>query len=81
MNVYILINAEAGEVWKITDSALKIEGVKMARSVTGQFDVILYAQFAKMTDLSDLIKGIQSLNGVIKTQTAVVMPLSQASDK
>jgi len=39
LEAYIFINADPGMLWHITEAALKIEGVKMAHTVTGQFDV------------------------------------------
>lgn len=56
------------------DKISKIEGVKMAHAVTGPFDVIAYAEVANLAALSDLVLArIQSVKGVEKTQTAVVV--------
>lgn len=74
MKVYILINAEAGKIWEIAETALDIEFVDMAHAVTGQFDVIIYAELADISDLGELIDRLHSIEGVQKTQTAVVMP-------
>ena len=52
----------------------RIEGVKMAHAVTGPFDVIAYAEVASLAALSDLVLAkIQTVKGVEKTQTAVVV--------
>lgn len=52
----------------------KIEGVKMAHAVTGPFDVIAYAEVPDLATLSDLVLSkIQVVEGVQKTQTAVVV--------
>ena len=75
MQVYILINCEPAKLWEIAEAALKIEGVKMAHAVTGQFDVVAYAEFANMNTLRGLIGKIQSIKGVLRTQTAVAIPL------
>ena len=61
-------------VWEIAEAALKIEGVKMAHAVTGQFDVVAYAEFANMNALKEIIDKFLSLNGVQRTQTAIVIP-------
>ena len=60
-------------VWEIAEAALKIQGVKMAHAVTGQFDVIVYAEFANMDALREIIGKFMSLNGVQRTQTAIVI--------
>jgi len=71
---YILINSVPGMVWEIAEAALRIEGVKMAHAVTGQFDVVAYAEFANMDALREIIDKFTALNGVQRTQTAVVIP-------
>lgn len=74
MEAYILVNCVPKMVWEIAEAALKIQGVKMARAVTGQFDVIVYAEFANMDALREIIGKFMSLNGVQRTQTAIVIP-------
>lgn len=75
MEAYIFINADPGKLWTITEAALKmIEGVRMAHAVTGQFDVIAYAEFANMDALANIIEKFQSLKGVLRTRTAVAIP-------
>lgn len=74
MEAYIFVNADPGMLWHITKAALKIEGVKMAHTVTGQFDVVAYAEFATMDVLREIIDRFRSLNGVQRTQTAIAIP-------
>ena len=74
MEAYILINSEPRMVWQIAQAALKIEGVKMAHAVTGQFDVVAYAEFANIDVLRGIIDKLGSLKGVQRTQTAVAIP-------
>lgn len=74
MEAYILVNSVPGMVWEIAEAALEIEGVKTVHAVTGQFDVIAYAEFANMDTLRKIINRFMSLNGVQRTQTAIVIP-------
>ena len=74
MEAYIFINSDPGMLWEITEGALKIEGVKTAHAVTGQFDVVVYAEIANMDMLRGIIDKFQSLKGVQRTQTAVAIP-------
>jgi DNA-binding Lrp family transcriptional regulator len=60
-------------VWEIAEAALKIQGVKMAHAVTGQFDLIAYAEFANMDALREILGKFMILNGVQRTQTAIVI--------
>ena len=74
MEAYILINAEAGMIWEVAEAALKIDGVKMAHAVTGQFDVVVYVEFAKVEELGRIIERFQQIRGVRRTQTLIAVP-------
>ncbi len=74
MEAYIFINSDPQILWQITETALKIEGIKMAHAVTGQFDVVAYAEFANMEMLREIIDRVRSIAGVQQTQTAVAIP-------
>jgi DNA-binding Lrp family transcriptional regulator len=74
MDGYLFLNCSSGMVWEITDEVKTIKGVKMAHVVTGNFDVVAYAEFVNIDDLARIIEEVQSLKGVQKTQTAVAIP-------
>jgi len=74
LEAYIFVNCEPLLVWEIAKAAVKIEGVKMAHAVTGQFDVVAYVEFANMDKLREILGKFQSLKGVQRTQTAVAIP-------
>ncbi|MDW8040302.1 MAG: Lrp/AsnC ligand binding domain-containing protein [Nitrososphaerota archaeon] len=74
LEAYVLINAEPGMIWDVAEAALKIEGVKMAHAVTGQFDVVVYVEFAKVEELGRIIEKIQQVKGVRRTQTLIAVP-------
>lgn len=74
LKAFIFVNCEPGMLWEIAEGALKIDGVKMAHAVTGQFDVIAYAEFGNMNMLREIIDKFQSLRGVQRTQTTVAIP-------
>ena len=74
MKAYVFINSDPGALWEIAEAVVKIEGVKMAHAVTGQFDVIAFVEFANMNMLREIIDRFQSLKGVQRTQTAVEIP-------
>jgi DNA-binding Lrp family transcriptional regulator len=58
---------------------LKIAHVKMAHAVTGDFDVVIYAELDNIHEYSDLIETIQALTSVTKTQTSLVIPQREES--
>ena len=74
MEAYILVNTEASALWSVAEAALRIEGVKMAHAVTGQFDVVVLVDFPKMDHLGKVIEKIQNLKGVHRTQTLIAIP-------
>jgi len=74
LEAYILINTEPGMIWDVAEATLKIEGVKTAHAVTGQFDAVAYAEFAQMEHLRNIIEKVQHLNGVRRTQTLIAIP-------
>jgi len=73
LNAFILINTERGKLWKVAEEASTIKGVKIAHAVTGEYDVILYVEFLNISELSEIISRVQSINGVVKTATAIAM--------
>ncbi|MGB6681387.1 MAG: Lrp/AsnC ligand binding domain-containing protein [Candidatus Bathyarchaeia archaeon] len=46
----------------------------MAHAVTGQFDVIAYAKLETVSDLEKIISIVQFIDGVVRTQTSIVIP-------
>jgi len=71
INVYVLIQVEKGEPWPVAEKVLNIEGVRTAHVVTGQYDIIAFAELDDLQDIKDLIKKIHRIEGVQHTQTAV----------
>lgn len=61
-------------IWKVAEDALKIKGVQEAYAVTGQFDDIIQVEFEKMEDLGRIIEMVQSIKGVLRTQTLITIP-------
>ena len=74
MQAYILISTEPGKPWEVAELALQINGVKAAHAVTGPFDVVAFVESSNIDDLGELLEKIHSLEGVLKTQTAIAMP-------
>lgn len=74
MEAYILANTEPNLLWEVAENMCKIEGIKMAHAVTGQFDVVAFVEFPKIDDLGRVIEKVQSIKGVCRTQTLIVIP-------
>jgi len=76
MEAFILVNTVPGKLWEIAEEIRKIEGVKLAQAVTGQFDVVIYIERETIDELSNVIKKLQTIRGVTKTQTLIALPPS-----
>ena len=74
VEAYIFVNSDPGALRLITEAIMAIEEVKMAHVVTGQFDVVAYAEFPNMDVLREIIDKVRSLKGIQRTQTAVGIP-------
>ena len=74
MESYLLIECSSGMVWKVAEVIAQINGIKMAHAVTGNFDVIAYAEFSNIDELTSIIQKVQTTKGVQKSQTAVAIP-------
>ena len=71
INAYLLVQTKMGEAWKIVEAITKLGGVKMAHAVTGVYDIVVYAELNDHEELKNLIMGIQEIEGVERTHTAV----------
>jgi DNA-binding Lrp family transcriptional regulator len=74
VKAYVLVQAQLGRARYVAKAISKVRGVKMVHAVTGIYDVIAYLEMHDMTTLSELvIKSIQSVKGVERTHTAIVV--------
>ena len=74
MEAYIFATSGPERLLEVAEEALKIDGVKIAHAVTGQFDVVAYIEFTDMDMLKKILDEFQSIKGVERTQTAVAIP-------
>ena len=74
ISLYVLVQVEKGEPWPVAEKVSEIKGVKTAHIVTGQYDIIAFAEVDDLQDIKDLIRKIHQLEGVQHTQTAVCIP-------
>ena len=73
MEGYLLLECSSGNVWKVLADIVKIDGIKVAHVVSGNFDIIAFAEFSNIEELSSLIQQVQTVPNVQKTQTAIAM--------
>ena len=68
---YMLVRTKKGQAFLTVQEAQKIEGVKVAHSVMGSYDVILYAEANDLADLRRIREAITQISAVTRTETAV----------
>jgi DNA-binding Lrp family transcriptional regulator len=74
VKAFVLVQAELGRARAVAKAIERVKGVKMVFAVTGLYDVIAYLEMRDMSSLSELvIKRIQSVKGVERTHTAIVV--------
>jgi DNA-binding Lrp family transcriptional regulator len=74
VKAFVLVQAQLGRSRAVARTIEKVKGVKMVFAVTGVYDVIAYLEMRDMTTLSEMvIKKIQSVKGVERTHTAIVV--------
>jgi DNA-binding Lrp family transcriptional regulator len=74
VKAYILVQAQLGKSRSVAKAIANVRGVKMVHSVTGVYDVIAYFELPDMASISELvIKRIQTMKGVERTHTAIVV--------
>lgn len=81
IGAYVLIKIAPGKSRSITEQMSKIEGVKTAHPVTGMFDIIAYLEATDINNLTGTVRTrIQTLDGVLRTHTAIVGELVTTGD-
>lgn len=81
IGAYVLIKIVAGRSRSITDQIARIEGIKTAHPVTGMFDIIAFAETSDINHLTELVRArIQTIEGVLRTHTAIVGELVTTGD-
>ena len=68
---FMLIRTKKGQSFSVVQDVLKLEEVKIAHSVMGSYDVILYAEANDLADIRRIRETVHQLNAVVRTETAV----------
>lgn len=67
----MMLRTKIGQSKEVVHEALKIEGVKVAHSVMGNYDVILYAEGKNIEDVRRIRDEVHQISAVTITETAV----------
>jgi len=81
IGAYILITIAPGKSRAITDQIARVAGVKTVHPVTGMFDIIAFVEAEDINNLTGIVRTkIQTIEGVMRTHTAIVGELVTTGD-
>jgi DNA-binding Lrp family transcriptional regulator len=75
MSAFVLIHVSGDHTKSAFKTMTRMEGVKAVFSVTGAHDIIAQTEVEDINRLSELISNIRSIDGVIRTETSIVLTL------
>lgn len=72
LEAVVLINVRAGELGRVTDTLLAVDGVSELYSVAGVYDLVAVLRTARNERLEELVTGeIATVAGIERTTTLV----------
>lgn len=71
VNAYVLIQVKGSKAGQIAEDILKLEGMRMAHSVTGMYDIIAYVEVDDLGAIAELVRKIHEVDGIERTHTAI----------
>ena len=73
MKAYIFVNAGRGRALAVAEAVRSMVGVRDAEAITGDFDVVATLEFDELGGLRSVMTAIQSIEGISKTTTCLVI--------
>ena len=73
VRAYVFITAHKAEERQVADTIGEFPTVKAAHVITGNIDVIAFIEAADLAALWDTVNQIQTIPGVTRTTTSVVV--------
>jgi DNA-binding Lrp family transcriptional regulator len=71
ITAYLLIVAEVGREYEIADRIRGMEGVREARIVYGEFDIVAKLEVPDLSALDSMVTRMRAIQGIIKTSTLI----------
>lgn len=74
VQAYILVHIKAGKIVPVLEKLGRLEGVKEAYPITGNYDAIIKAEVNDVKDVHQkMIDRIHQIDGVTDTSTHIVL--------
>lgn len=71
ITAYLLIVAEVGREYEIADRIRGMEGVREARIVYGEFDIVAKLEVPDLSALDSMVTRMRAIQGIIRTSTLI----------
>ena len=68
---YVLIQVKGGRAGQIAENISRFEGIRMAHSVTGIYDIIAYVEVDDLSAIAELVRKVHEVDGIERTHTAI----------
>ncbi len=74
IEVFVAIKVRAGKLDEVLMKIKELEGVKLARSVTGRYDIISLMEFTDIYAIEEvMVSQIRKIDGVIDTESFICL--------
>lgn len=78
IRAYVMLNRDPKRSTEILDVIMNFPNVRYVCTITGEFDVIVELEAPRYEDLEGILRGIELIDGVVRTQTYMVLSESFA---
>lgn len=68
---YVLVTTEVGKEHEVVKELLEIEGITLAQTVYGEFDVICKVECGNLKSLDESITKVRKIQSLIRTMTLI----------
>lgn len=73
IRAYVMLNRDPKRSTEILDVIMAFPNVRYVCTITGEFDVIVELEAPRYEDLEGILRGIELIDGVARTQTYLVL--------
>ena len=71
-SVHILIQAESGQMWAVSEALENITHVDAVHVVTGPYDIIVHLEMP-VEELRNVMDNVHTIPGIIRTETCIAV--------
>jgi len=82
MRAYILMETMVGKADDVAREAIRIDGVTLASTVSGPYDVVIRTETSGFAEFSNrILPGIHEIDGITRTVTCTVKDVADPEER